>query len=124
MDNAILKKRLSTFRSVKGSLARISNDVVMDVHKAWESWEGNTVVFAREIGITSAQLGVIIKKGKRLIKEGVVTESEFKQIQAPSASSEDSLDCGKGAIVMKWEKGKLIRFSAVDQLVDFLKKVA
>lgn len=123
MDNTILKKRLGTFKSSKGSLAGISDDVIIDVLKSWESWEGSTKKFSSEIGISSAQLGVIIKKGKKLIKNGVVSDSEFKQIAVQSPSESGEMEC-KGGIVLKWEKGKVIRFPQVDQLVEFLKKVA
>jgi hypothetical protein len=81
------------------------------------------VQFAREVGISSAQLGIIIKKGRKLIKSGVVAESDFKQIAVQPSSAVGGNECD-GGIVMKWEKGKIIRFSRVDQLVDFLKKVA
>ena len=123
MDNTVLKKRLNTFRSEKGSLARISDEVSVDVHRAWESWEGSTVQFAKEIGITSGQLVIIIKKGRKLIKSGVVTDSEFKQISVQPPAPSGGMGC-KGGILVKWERGRLIRFSQVDQLVDFLKKVA
>ena len=123
MDNAILKKRLGTFKSSKGSLARISDDVIIDVLKAWECWEGSTKKFSSEIGISFAQLGVIIKKGKKLIKNGVVSDSEFKQIAVQEPSETSEVEC-KGGIVLKWETGKTIRFPQVDQLVEFLKKVA
>ena len=31
MDNSILKKRLNTFKSAKGTLRKVSDDVVIDV---------------------------------------------------------------------------------------------
>ena len=121
METAILKKRLSTFKSSKGTLSRVSDEVIVDVLKNWESWEGSTVQFSREIGISRQQLAIIIKKGKKLVKDGVMTESEFKQIGV-SQPSLGSLNCSNSGILIKFEK-KLIRFSQVDQLVDFLNKV-
>lgn len=127
MDNGILKKRLNTFKAGKsGRLQEISNDVVLAVHRAWENWPGTTAEFCRELGVSSPQMGVIIKKGKSLIKSGVVTESEFQEISlsggggAPSASG--AAPCS--AIELSWSEGRVIRFPKVDDLLDFLKKAA
>lgn len=124
MDNAILRKRLNTFKAGKsGRLQEISNDVIMAVHRAWENWPGTTAEFCRELGVSSPQMGVIIKKGKALIKSGVVTESEFQEIAVSGASGSPENPPGR-AIELSWGEGRLIRFSRVDDLVDFLKKAA
>lgn len=122
MDNTILKKRLNTFRSARGTLTRVSDEVIMELLRSWEAWPGTSADFYRDIGLSKQQLAILIKKGKKLVKNGIVTEGEFKEIPL-NAGAVVSGDSGKG-VVMKWDKGKLIRFSDVDQLVDFLKKVA
>lgn len=124
MDNAILKKRLNTFKSGKqGVLRKVSDDVVIDVLRAWEGWPGTTKDLYRELGLSKMQMAVMIKKGKQLIKSGVVTESEFKEIKVEGTPDSRIGSCGS-AITMKWDKGRVIRFSQVEQLVDFLKKVS
>jgi|GEM_PF-4554799 len=40
MDNTILKKKLSTFRSSEGYLVGVSPEVLHDLLRAWESWTG------------------------------------------------------------------------------------
>jgi hypothetical protein len=127
MDNAILKKRLNTFKAGKsGRLQEISNDVILAVHKAWENWPGTTADFCRELGVSSPQMGVIIKKGKSLIKSGVVTESEFQEVALAgvggSSVTPGSAPCS--AIELSWNEGRVIRFPRVDDLLDFLKKAA
>ena len=62
MDNAIIKKRLSTFKSSKGSLTRVSDDVLADVIRAWEQWTGKSTDLARELGVDKYQLVFLIKK--------------------------------------------------------------
>jgi hypothetical protein len=127
MDNGILKKRLNTFKAGKsGRLQEISNDVVLAVHRAWEHWPGTTAEFCRELGVSSPQMGVIIKKGKSLIKSGVVTESEFQEV---SLSGGGDTPTAQGAapcsgIELSWSEGRVIRFPKVDDLLDFLKKAA
>ena len=119
METAIIKKRLSTFMSPKGSLASVSNEVALGVLKGWESWTGPGAEYAREIGISSSQLGTMIQKGKNLIKNGVVTESEFKELLAPSVSAVPVIG---SAIELRLENGRVLGFSQVETLIDFMKK--
>lgn len=123
MDNAVLKKRLNTFKSGKGTLRQVSDDVVMEVLRAWEQWSGTTADLYRDLGLSKMQLVTMIQKAKRLVKSGIVTESEFKEVKVVPSSGADFGSCN-GAITMKWAEGKVIKFSQVDQLVDFLKKVS
>ena len=123
MDNAILKKRLNTFKAGKsGRLQDISDEVVIDLLRAWENWPGTTAELCRELGLSSMQMAVIIKKGKRLIKSGVVSESEFQEITPTDISGGATVPCS--AIELNWSKGTVIRFPRVDDLLDFLKKAA
>jgi len=120
VETAIIKKRLSTFMSPKGSLASVSDEVAIDVLRGWETWTGTGVEYAREIGISSSQLGTMIQKGKNLIKKGVVTESEFKELSAPPASVSPM----GSAIELRLENGRVVGFSQVETLIDFMKKYA
>jgi hypothetical protein len=121
METAIIKKRLNTFKSAKGSLANVSSDVVMEVLRGWESWPGTSADYYREIGLSKMQLTAMIKKGKNLVKSGKVTESEFKEISVPVAGA-GSTGFDGNAMELRLDGGRLIRFSQVDHLVDFLKK--
>ena len=123
MDNAILKKRLNTFKSAKGRLRRVSDDVVLEVLRAWENWPGASADLYRELGLSKMQLVILIKKAKSLVKSGVVMDSEFREI-AQSASTGQFAQNASIGIELAWDNGKVIRFSQVEQLIDFLKKVA
>jgi hypothetical protein len=123
MDHAILKKRLSSFKSAKGSLTRVSDDVLVDVIKAWEQWNGKSTDLGRELGIDKYQLVFLIKKAKQLKREGIFPVDSFKEIRIEEAGSIPNVSSPCG-IELSWDNGKLIRFSQVEQLVDFLKKVA
>lgn len=121
MDNAVLKKRLNTFKGPKGTLKNVGTDVVIDVLRAWENWPGSGIDLYRELGLSKMQMVTMIQKAKRLVKSGVVPESDFKEIKVEPPRSFASGGCG---IEIAWDNGKLIRFAEVSQLVDFLKKVA
>jgi len=121
METTVIRKRLSTFRTEGGYLKGISNDVLVEVLRGWESWTGSSSDYYREIGVSREQLGVLIRKGKQLIKSGKVTESEFKEISLPMAGAATTGFDGVG-MELRLDANRAIRFSQVDQLIDFIKK--
>lgn len=124
MDHSILRKRLTTFKSSKGNLIKVSDELLFDLIRAWESWTGTSTELAKDLGINVKQLSFIVRKAKKLHREGRFPESEFKEIKINSESGQiiESSPCSGVEII--WNNGKIIRFSQVDLLVDFLKKVA
>jgi hypothetical protein len=120
MDLIILKKRLSTFRNDEGRLSNVSDELLLDILRSWESWTGKAKELYEGLGLSKQQMAILIKKAKRITRDGA--KSEFKEI-----SLESVLGPAPGAIVaieVTWDSGKIIRFPNVDQLIDFLKKVA
>ena len=126
MDNTVLRKRLSTFRSPKGSLTRVADDIMMEVLVTWEQWSGTSTDLAKELGLTMRQLVILVEKAKKVVRDGGYPMAEFKEIKIQeSPSNLASLHSGPCAgVEILWDNGKLIRFQQVEQLVDFLKKVA
>ncbi len=126
MDNSILKKRLNTYKSEKGSLKRVADEVVLEVLRAWENWPGSSSELYRELGLSKMQMVTMIQKAKRLVKNGVVPPDSFKEIKvSESPSNFTSLTSGPcSGVEILWDNGKLIRFQQVEMLIDFLKKVA
>jgi hypothetical protein len=123
METAVIKKRLNTFKTAKGTLKDVANDVVMEVLRGWETWPGKTAEYYREIGLSRMQMVNMIKKGKRLVKSGAVTESEFKEIAVPPSGMGFGISSG-ALMEVKLEGGKAVAFTQVDALVEFLKKMA
>ena len=121
----VLKKRLNTFRTGKGALVSLPDDLVLDIIKAWERWTGNSKSLTQNLGIKKEQLAFIIKKGKKLLKEGKKTLGPFTPIEVKSSSSNDLGNFGnKTPIILNWDKKTTIRFYHVNDLVEFLKKSA
>jgi len=123
MDNTILKKRLSTYRNERGALRNVSDELLIEILRAWESWPGDSKDFYTSIGVSWKQMAKLMGKAKKLHREGRFPESEFKEVKIVGGNSELPSGPCQG-IELMWEAGKLIRFSQVEQLVDFLKKVA
>ena len=125
MDLEILNKKVSTFRSDSGRVTKVSDELLMEILSAWEQWTGPAQGFYRAIGVSSKGMGSIIGRAKKLKREGFPVEP-FKEIKIEGSSSNivplQSGPCSGVEII--WDNGKLIRFQQVEQLIDFLKKVA
>jgi hypothetical protein len=52
MESTILKKRLSTFKTEKGTLKNVSDELLIDILRSWESWTGNSRDFYTSIGVS------------------------------------------------------------------------
>jgi|ERR1700683_1794765 hypothetical protein len=121
MDLTILKKKLSTYRTEGGYLKKVSDEVLMEILQAWEQWTGPASGFYKALGISRNGISSIIGKAKKLKREGHFPVEEFKEIKMAEGLG---LSGPCQGIEISWDNGKLIRFPAVDQLVEFLKKVA
>jgi vacuolar-type H+-ATPase subunit D/Vma8 len=124
MDFIVLKKRLSTFKNENGRLSKVSDELIMDLLRAWESWTGSSKEFYQNLGLNKQQLAIFIKKAKKLNKSGIFPVEEFKEIKINSETGQ-IMELGPcSGVEIVWNNGKVIRFSQVDLLVDFLKKAA
>ena len=128
MDNTKLKKQLSTFRSSKGVIKNVSNEVYFELLRAWENWPGTSKDFYSSIGVSKMQAAGILGKAKRLQRDGVFGAMEFNEVKVgellPGIVGPTGIGGPCTAIELNWEGGKVIRFPQVEQLLDFLKKAA
>ncbi len=118
-ENTILKKRLNTFKNAKGALYGLPDELIIDLVRAWERWPGSAKSFYQGIGIKKQQMGFIIKKGKRLFKEGTEKLGPFIPVEVKTDK-----DCHKAPMILNLDKKNFISFYQVDHLVEFLKKAA
>lgn len=118
-ENLILKKRLNTFKTGKGSLIGLPDDLVLDVIRTWERWTGTSKSLCQGLGIKDKQLAFIIKKGKRVLKDGKEKLGPFTPVEVKTPPDDQ-----KAPIILMWDKKRSIRFYQVGQLVEFLKQAA
>ena len=125
MDLEVLKKKVSTYKGQAGRVSITSDDLLIEVLLAWEQWTGPASGFCKAIGVSPKGISSIIGRAKKLRREGFPTDT-FKEIGIQeSPSNLTSLQSGPcSGVEILWDNGKLIRFQQVEQLVDFLKKVA
>ena len=122
MDIEVMKKKISTFRGNGGKVRITDDQLYMEILQSWEQWKGTSKDFFRAIGVSKSGLAAIIGKAKRMRREGHFPVEEFKEIRVAEMGSAVIGPCSGVEIV--WDNGKLIRFQQVEQLIDFLKKVA
>lgn len=120
MDLEVLKKKVSTFKGDGGRVKITDDNLLLEILSEWEKWTGPADGFYKSIGVSQKGISSIIGRAKKLRREGFPAQ-EFKEIKV--------FDPGAGlgpcqGIEIAWDNGKLIRFQQVEQLVDFLKKVA
>jgi hypothetical protein len=123
VDMAVLQKKISTFKTEKGRLTKVSDELLMEILVAWEEWTGSKNAFYKALGVSHTKMAKVIGKAKKLKREGHFPIEEFKEIKVGGGGSVSGLAPCSG-VEVTWDGGKLIRFAAVDQLIDFLKKVA
>ena len=121
MDIEVLKKKISTFRGDGGKVRITDDQLYLEILQAWEQWKGTSKEFFRAIGVSKSGLAAIIGKAKRMRREGHFPAEEFKEVKITETAG-SIMPCSGVEVI--WENGKLIRFSEVEQLIDFLKKVA
>jgi hypothetical protein len=124
MDMEILKKRISSYRTPKGRLTRVPDELLLDVLKAWEQWTGPASGFYSALGADHRKMAGLIGRAKKLRRDGVFPEESFKEIRVEDAAGVNPASSPCQGIEIVWENGKLIRFAQVEVLIDFLKKVA
>ncbi len=119
MDLEVLKKKISTYRGDGGRVRITDDSLLLEILSEWERWTGAADGFYKAIGISANGMGSIIGRAKKLRRDGFPAQ-EFKEIKI----AESTVLGPCQGIEISWDNGKLIRFQQVDQLVDFLKKVA
>jgi hypothetical protein len=122
VDLEVLKKKISSYRTQKGHLTKVPDELVMEILVSWEEWIGTKTAFYSAIGVNQHKLASILGKAKKLRREGHFPIEDFKEIKIEQVPPTGDYAGGLCKIELTWEGKQVIRFALVDQLIDFLKK--
>ncbi len=124
MEQMVLRKRLSTFKSAKGRFGRVSDELLLDILRAWEHWQGSKREFYEGLGVSKMQIGFLIREGKKAAKRHVSGTHGFQQIDILEPTPATVSSPGTYTVELCWDGNKTARFRTVDQLLEFIKKAA
>lgn len=131
MDLTIIKKKLEAYVLPNGIIKNPSSEVLFEILKCWEQWNGSIMEFATGLKVTRRQLGTILEKAKKLQREGKFEAYSVANINEDSSPvhNESVLPFNlKFAtpmdIELSIEGGRVVRFAKIELLLEFLKKAA
>jgi len=126
MDLTILKKKISSYRTPKGRITRLPDDLLGEILYAWEQWTGPSSGFYAAIGADHRKMASLIGRAKKLKREGVYDGMEFTEVTVKSEASsctvrtsESSANC---EIELVWDDN-IIRFRDHKLLINFLTEI-
>lgn len=126
MDLTVLKKKISSYRTPKGRITSLPDELLGEILHAWEQWSGPAAGFYKELGVDFRKMGSIMGRAKQLKREGAFDGLSFTEVTLVEAGDESTAACqpSSGCNIELIYKNNVIRFGSSDLLLDFLKKVA
>ena len=125
MDLEVLKKKISTFRGEGGRLRSVSDELLFEILTVWETWTGSSREFYRGIGVDQRKMASLLGKAKKMKREGHFPAQEFRELRLsePTATSSGHQSSPCQGVEITWEKGRVIKFPSVGELLEFLRSV-
>jgi hypothetical protein len=124
MDLSVLAKKISSYRSPKGQVRNLPNELLAEILHAWEQWTGSGIGFYSAIGVNQKKMAKIMGKAKQLKRDGAFDGLNFTEVVLDQDSGQVIELPPCSGVELVWEGGRIIRFSRVEMLLDFLKKAA
>jgi hypothetical protein len=124
MDLTVLSKKISSYRTNTGKITNLPNELLAEILHAWEQWSGPAQGFYKTLGVDYRKFGSIMGKAKQLKRDGAFDGLNFTEITLDQETGQVMELSPCPGVELVWEGGRIIRFSRVEMLLDFLKKVA
>jgi hypothetical protein len=124
MDLTVLTKKISSYRTPKGQIRSLPNELLAEILHAWEQWSGPSAAFYKQLGVDYRKMGSMMGKAKQLKRDGAFDGLQFTEITLDQESGQVIELPPCSGVELVWEGGRIIRFSRVEMLLDFLKKAA
>jgi hypothetical protein len=124
MDLTVLAKKISSYRTPKGRITSLPNELLGEILHAWEQWGGAPASFYKTLGVDFRKMASIMSKAKQLKRDGAFDGLNFTEVILDQDSGQVMELPPCSGVELVWEGGRIIRFSRVEMLLDFLKKAA
>lgn len=124
MDLTVLKKKINSYRTPSGKVTNLPNELLAEILHAWEQWSGPGLGFYSAIGVNYKKMAVIMGKAKQLKRDGAFDGLQFTEVILDQDSGQVMELPPCSGVELVWEGGRIIRFSRVELLLEFLKKAA
>lgn len=125
MDLTVLSRKISSYRTPKGRITKLPNELLGEILHAWEQWGGTPAGFYKQLGVDFRKMGSMMGKAKQLKRDGAFDGLNFTEVVIEDvAPSKAASIVGCSEIELVWDNNKVIRFKTPELLVEFLKKAA
>ena len=126
MDLTLLSKKISSYRTPKGRVTKLPNEILAEILNAWEQWSGTALDFYKSLGSNQKKMAKLMGKAKQLKRDGAFDGLNFTEVivEGVDAVSAVKLTGDCNGIELVWDNNKIIKFGNSDLLLDFLKKAA
>lgn len=125
MDLTVLSRKISSYRTPKGRITKLPNELLGEILHAWEQWSGTPAGFYKQLGVDFRKMGSMMGKAKQLKRDGAFDGLNFTEVIVEDSESQIlSPVVGGCGIELVWDKNKVIRFGTPELLMEFLKKAA
>lgn len=124
MDLTVLSKKISSYRTPKGRITNLPNELLAEILYAWEQWTGPASSFYKLLGADQRKMAALMGKAKQLKRDGAFDGLNFTEVTIEGAEQQSATASSSCGIELVWENNKVIRFGNPDLLMEFLKKAA
>jgi hypothetical protein len=125
MDLTVLSRKISSYRTPKGRITKLPNELLGEILHAWEQWAGTPAGFYKQLGVDFRKMGSMMGKAKQLKRDGAFDGLNFTEVVIEDVATPKSASTvGCSEIELVWDNNKVIRFKTPELLVEFLKKAA
>lgn len=124
MDLTVLSRKISSYRTPKGRITKLPNELLGEILHAWEQWSGSPASFYSQLGVDYRKMGTMMGKAKQLKRDGAFDGLSFTEVVVEESNSSAPIITSGCCIELVWDNSKVIRFGNSDLLMEFLKKAA
>lgn len=87
MDLTMLSKKISSYRTPKGRVTKLPNEILGEILQAWEQWPGTASDFYKALGSHQKKMAKLMGKAKQLKRDGAFDGLNFTEIIVEGATS-------------------------------------